>query len=247
MKWVWSPMEQFIIYPIISFNFSINNVIFFIMISAFISVSLTITHRGEIVATWWGILNESQYRTIQSMVENYIGSAYTVYMPLIYTLFHIILFCNLQGTMPYSTTSTVEVVMTLSLSFTQLVGTLQIGFMTHRLQLQSAFLPAGTPLGQAPLMIFLEALGYLTKIQSLGLRLAINLITGHVLVKTILSFIYTGYMEGTSIIIQSQPLFLLTQFQALEILIAYLQAYIFSFITCITIKDMATTGNQSFN
>jgi len=119
-----SPMEQFEIYPIFSFNFVINNVIFYFMIAAVISMTLATAHRGEIVATWWGILNESLYRTILSLVENNIGRNYSVYFPLLYTVFHLILFSNLLGMIPYSTTPTVEMVMTLSLSFTLLFGTI---------------------------------------------------------------------------------------------------------------------------
>jgi len=140
---------------------------------------------------------------------------------------------------PYSTTSTVEIVMTLSLSFTLLFGLLLIGVMTHRLYLFAAFLPAGTPLPLVPLMIILETLAYLIKVISLGLRLAINLTTGHVLVKTIIGFIWSAYLEGTSILFLILPLALLTLFLALEILICYLQAFIFTFIFCLTVKDIA--------
>lgn len=234
-----SPMEQFEIYPIFSINFTINNVIFYLLISMIISITLANTHKGEIVPTYWGIQHESQYRTILSMIENYVGRNYSVYFPLIYTIFYLILFCNLQGMVPYSTTSTVEIVMTLSLSFTLLMGTFFIGIMTHRLYLFAAFLPAGTPQAQVPFMIFQETLAYQIKIISLGLRQGINLTTGHVLVKTIIGFIWSAYLEGTNIFFLVLPLFILTLFQAQEILICYLQAYIFTFITCLTIKDMA--------
>ncbi len=81
-------MEHFVIYPVFSLDFTINNVIFYLMISAIISMTLATAHKGEIVSTWWGILNESLYRTILAMVENYIGRNYSVYFPLIYTVFH---------------------------------------------------------------------------------------------------------------------------------------------------------------
>lgn len=109
-----SPMEQYEIYPLLSFNLTLNNVIFYLIIAGLISVTLSSigTSRGEIVSNWWGILSESLYRTILSMVENYIGLKMTVYLPLIYTVFHLILFSNLIGLVPYSSTPTVEIVMT---------------------------------------------------------------------------------------------------------------------------------------
>ena len=104
------------------------------------------------------------------MVENYIGIKYTMYLPLIYTVFHLILFSNLIGMVPYSSTPTVEIVMTLALAFTLLVAVLLIGFLSHKLLLLAAFVPAGTPLALVLLMIVLEILAYITRTFSLGLR-----------------------------------------------------------------------------
>ena len=90
-------MEQFFIYPVFSLNFTINNVIFYFLISALISMALATAHKGEIVATWWGILHESLYRTLLKLVEDNAGSKLTVYFPVLYTLFHLVLFSNLLG------------------------------------------------------------------------------------------------------------------------------------------------------
>ena len=234
-------MEQYEIYPLQSLNLTLNNVIFYLLVAAFISIIITLvgTIRGELVSNWWGIQSESLYRTILSMVENYIGIKYTVYLPLIYTVFHLILFSNLIGMVPYSSTPTVEIIMTISIALTLLVAVLLIGFQSHKVLLLAAFLPAGTPIGQVPLMFVLEVQAYVTRTLSLGLRQAVNMITGHILAKVCVGFIWVAYLNGTSLIVLTLPLLLLTLFQGLELLIAYLQAYIFTFITCITIKDIA--------
>ena len=234
-----SPMEQYEIYPLLSQNLTLNNVVFYLLIAASIIITFSTLSTGPLVSTWWGILNESFYRTILSMIENFIGKKYTVYFPQIFTIFHMILFSNLQGLIPYSSTPTVEIVMTLSLSFTLQVGILFIGFLTHKLLLQAAFIPAGTPQGLVPVMLALEILAYMIKILSLGQRLAINMTTGHILMKVGISFVWVAYLKGTSFFVLALPLVQLTMFIAQEILIAYLQAYIFTFITCITMKDMA--------
>ncbi len=89
-------------------------------------------------------------------------------------------------------------------------------------------------------MIVLELVAYVTRTLSLGLRLAVNMITGHILAKVCVGFIWVAYLKGLSSLVISLPLLVpLTLFLGLELLIAYLQAYIFTFITCITIKDMA--------
>lgn len=107
------------------------------------------------------------------------------------------------------------------MAITLLFGILIIGFLSHKQYLFAAFLPAGTPLGLVPLMIALEVLAYGTRALSLGLRLAVNMITGHILVKVIVGFIWAAYLKGTSLLVLSLPLLLLTLFLALELLIAY--------------------------
>lgn len=234
-----SPKEQYIIYPIFNLNITITNVILYLFISAF----LTILQgkgimKGNILSNNWGILSESLYRTILQMIENFVGRKYSIYLPLFYSLFHIILFSNLLGLIPYSTTSTAEIVQTLSIAFTLQIGIFLIGILTHQLRILTIFLPSGTPLALIPIKIVLEILGYIFRIISLGLRLGINMITGHTLVKVIVGGIWVGYLKGTSIIILAAPLILLTTFLALEILISYLQAYILVFITILTLKDI---------
>lgn len=172
------------------------------------------------------------------MVENYLGYANMKYFPLIFTIFHLVLFSNFLGLIPYSSTSTVEFAITLTIAFTLLIGILIIGFIHHQLYLFAVFIPAGTPLGLVPLMIILEVIAYFTRLLSLGLRLSVNMITGHILTKVCINFIWLGYINGTSFFILIIPLALLTLFLCLEILIAYLQAYIFTFITCLTFRDM---------
>lgn len=238
---MFSPKEQYIIFPLFSVNLVINNVIFYLLISASLVLILGNLSNNKIISNNWGIFSESLYRTILSMIDNFIGPKYTKYLPLFYTIFHLVLFSNLIGLVPYTSTPTVELVMTLSIAFTLLIGILLIGFLTHKLYLLAIFLPSGTPLGLIPLMIFLEVIAYIFRTLSLGLRLAINLITGHILAKVVVGFIWMGYIKGVSYFILAIPLILLTIFFSLEILIAYLQAYILIFITILTLKDITMT------
>jgi ATP synthase subunit 6 len=110
------------------------------------------------------------FRTILSMLETFAGKKAVIFLPLFYSLFFLILFCNLLGLIPYSSTATVEIVLTLSLSFTLLMGFAVLGFLTHKLYLFAIFLPAGTPIALIPLMVALEIVAYLSRILSLGLR-----------------------------------------------------------------------------
>lgn len=229
---MYSPKEQYIIFPVFNINFVINNIIFYLILAAIITLLKGKgIKRGNILSNNWGILSESLFRTILLKIENFVGPKYSIYLPLFYTIFHLVLFSNLLGLVPYSSTPTVEIIKTLSVAFTLLIGILLIGFLTHQLRLLAIFLPAGTPLGLIPIKIFLEVIAYVFRTISLGLRLAINLITGHILAKVCVGFIWKGYLQGVSYLILAIPLVLLTIFLSLEILIAYLQAYILIFIT----------------
>jgi len=180
---IYSPMEQFDIFPVLSFSITLNNVIFYLLVGALISPLLQYIGVARILPTGWGIVGETLYRTILSMVANSTGK--TIYFPLLYTLFFLILFSNLIGLVPYSSTPTVEFVMTLTLAVTLLIGVLIMGVISHNTLLAAAFLPAGTPLPLTFLMIIIEVIAYITRTLSLGLRLAVNMITGHILVKVV--------------------------------------------------------------
>lgn len=237
----YSPMEQYEIFPILSFNLLIPHTIGYMQIAGIISIGITYIgtgikiKKGNQIPNVYSITHESLFRSILQMVDTYMN---TIYFPQIYTQFHIILFSNQIGMIPYSSTPTVEIFMTQSLSFTIQIGVLILGFITHKIYLQAAFIPAGTPLILIPVMIIQEIISYLSRTLSQGQRQAVNMITGHIQVKVAINFIWVGYLNGTSFQIQIIPMFLQTMFQAQEQLIAYQQAYIFCFITCITFKDM---------
>jgi ATP synthase subunit 6 len=190
--------------------------------------------RPEVVPTNYQIANESLFRTINLLISANLKSG--TFLPLIYALFFMILVPNYIGLIPYSTTGSTEIIITLTLAITSLVGIFIYGFLQQGVALTYLFLPAGTPLGLLPLMIPLEILAYLTRTLSLGLRLAVNLITGHILIKVLLSFL-PNIMH--SVILVSSLIIFLVLFISLEILINYLQAYIFVFITLITLKDFS--------
>ncbi len=255
-------MEQFEIEHL-SINVTTTNIIFYLLVAIAIVILIirffinSPSYYSTVVGNWWTVLNESIYRLLLEMTTDYIGGktnndnddsttnlAGLIYFTPIYSIFILVLFSNLLGLIPYSSTPTVEIVVTLALAFTLLVGVFYVGFLQHRFSLL-----AGTPLGLLPLMILLELLAYCTRTLSLGLRLAVNMITGHILAKVSVGFIWVAVynidinnnslvMILPALIAIAFPMLLLLAFLSLEILIAYLQAYIFTFITSITIKDL---------
>lgn len=244
---LFSPMEQYEVFPVQSLSIIVPHTIGFMLIAGMLSVALTFIgvganiKQGNQIPNAQTITHESLFRSILQMVDTYMN---TIYFPQIYTQFHVIQFSNQIGLIPYSSTPTVEILMTQSLSFTILIGVLFQGFISHKIYLQAAFIPVGTPIGQIPIMIIQEIISYLSRTFSLGQRQAVNMITGHIQVKVSVNFIWVAYLKGTTILIQVLPMFLQTLFQAQELLIAYQQAYIFCFITCITFKDISLRKNS---
>jgi F0F1-type ATP synthase membrane subunit a len=119
---MFSPKEQYIIFPVFNVNIVINNVIFYLLIAASLVIILGNISNNKIITNNWGILSESLFRTILLKIENFVGPKYTKYLPLFYTIFHLVLFSNLIGLVPYTSTPTVELIMTLSIAFTLLIG-----------------------------------------------------------------------------------------------------------------------------
>lgn len=142
---------------------------------------------------------------------------------LIFIVFNLIFYANLIGLLPYTFTFTANIFFTFNLALFLLFTAIANGFRLYRYALFGLFLPEGTPLLLALFIIIIELLAYLTRISSLGIRLTVNIITGHTLIKVVNGF-------PGSILIMLLPIIL-------ELLIAYLQAYIFTFIATITLKD----------
>ena len=121
----YSPKEQYVIFPIFSFNLVINNVIQYLLFAALLTILIGKgIKKGAVLSNNWGILSESLFRTILLKIEDFVGPKSSIYLPLFYTIFHLVLFSNLLGLVPYSTTPTVELVKTLSVAFTLLIGLL---------------------------------------------------------------------------------------------------------------------------
>ncbi len=239
-----SPMEQYNIYTVIPYiGQEINNVVFALILSLILSVSLLWVgiSKDEIKLNSWSVITEIMYHTNLRIVSAYIGNNNRIYFPLLYTIFYLILFSNVLGLVPYSTTSTAEIVITLTITTTMLLGILIIGYQNLNTKLFAVLLPSGSPIPLIALMVLLELLAYLTRILSLGLRQSINMQVGHILAKVLVGFIWQGVISAKgviSFILSLLPLVLLSVFLSQEILIAYLQAYIFVFIMCLTFKDI---------
>lgn len=245
-----SPLDQFEIRNLLSLDapilanlhISLTNIGLYLTIGTLIALILNIlaTNYNKVVSNHWSLSQESIYATVHSIVINQINANKgQIYFPFIYALFIFILVNNLIGMVPYSFASTSHFILTFSISFTVVLGATILGFNKHGLEFFSLFVPAGCPLGLLPLLVLIEFISYLARNVSLGLRLAANVLSGHMLLNILSGFVYQFFTSGIIFfIIGLLPLAFVIAFCGLELGIAFIQAYVFCILTASYIKDV---------
>jgi F-type H+-transporting ATPase subunit a len=240
-----SPLDQFEIRDLISLDapiignmhISITNIGFYLTIGGFLAFFFNILASNNIrriVANNWSIGQESLYDTIHSIVINQINSKNgQIYFPFIYALFVFILVNNLIGMVPYSFASTSHFILTFSLSFTIVLGATILGFQKHGLKFFSLFVPSGCPLALLPLLVLIEFISYLARNVSLGLRLAANILSGHMLLNILSGFTYNIITSGiVFFFLGLLPLAFIIFFSGLELVIVFIQSQVFLVLSC---------------
>ena len=195
-------------------------------------------NESKIIPNKWSISLESIFASINSMVREQIGSQSEIFLPFIYSLFFFILIANLTGNVPYSYTITTSIIVTLSLSFTILIGVTILGLSIHKIKFFSYFIPSGTPLALVPLLVLIELLSYSARAFSLGIRLFANMTAGHTLLKILSTFLLQ--MFSASVIVAVLTLIPFAIFMALiglELAVSFIQSYVFCILTCSYIRD----------
>jgi F-type H+-transporting ATPase subunit a len=244
-----SPLDQFEIRDLISLDLpvlanlhiSLTNIGLYLSIGAFLAIMLHLvgTNYNKLISNSWSISLESIYATVLSIVVNQINPKNgQLFFPFIYTLFVFILINNLIGMVPYSFASTSHFILTFAISFTVVLGATILGFQKHGLKFFSLFVPAGCPLGLLPLLVFIEFISYLSRNVSLGLRLAANILSGHMLLNILAGFTYNIMTSGFIFFFFGLlPLAFIIAFSGLELAIAFIQAQVFVVLTSSYIKD----------
>jgi F-type H+-transporting ATPase subunit a len=243
-----NPLEQFEIQELILirlFNYEIallNNTEIFQILGIITLLLITWIQGKQKLITKRTIIGEIYNTSLIKLVQEQVGN--TKYLPLLIAIFSIIIISNLIGMIPYSFTSTSQFILTLSFSFTVLIGVTLLGFKEQGIKFFSLLIPAGTPLGLIPLLVLVELLSYLSRSVSLGVRLGANMMAGHALIKIITFFSYSTIFNDLfsnfslfALIIAFIPIIFITALISLEVGIAFLQSYVFIALTCSYIRD----------
>jgi F-type H+-transporting ATPase subunit a len=209
-----------------------NSATFMVLSVLAISTFLVLgMRRHALVPGRWQSMAELSYVFIANLVKDTVGNEGRPYFPFILTVFMFVLFGNMLGMLPYGFTFTSHIIVTFALAITVFLGVTAIGLIKHKLHFFSFFMPPGVPIYLAPLLIPIEIISYLSRPVTLSLRLFANMLAGHTLLKVIAGFVIAMGLAGVF------PLALIVVLIALEFLIAFLQAFIFTILTCMYLHD----------
>jgi F-type H+-transporting ATPase subunit a len=233
-----SPLAQFEIKTLIplqvgDINVSITNSSVF-MIATVLVISLFLVmgmRRSALVPGRWQSMVELSYIFIANLIKDTVGSEGRPYFPFIFTVFMFVLFGNLFGMLPYTFTFTSHIVVTFTMALFVFLGVTLIAIAKHKIRFFTFFMPPGVPMYMAPILIPIEIISYLSRPISLSVRLFANMLAGHTLMKVFAGFIFALGVFGIA------PWAFIVALTGLEIVIAFLQAYVFTILTCLYLND----------
>ena len=235
-----NPMHQFEVYRIGpeinigALNLSFTNASLFMAISAMTILFLLFigTKKKLLIPSRIQLITEMSYTFVAKMINDTAGSNAKPFFPFIFTLFMFVLFCNMVGMLPYSFTVTSHIIVTFVLAALVFIGVTIIGFIKHGIKYLELFVPKGVPIVLLPLIVVIEIISYLSRPVSLSVRLFANMMAGHTMLK-----VFGGFVISLGLLGGWLPLSFSVALTGLEILVAFLQAYVFAILTCIYLND----------
>jgi F-type H+-transporting ATPase subunit a len=188
---------------------------------------------------------ELSYEFVASIIRSSAGEEGMRFFPLVYSIFMFILVSNLIGIIPYAFTVSSQIIVTASFALLVFFTVMIYGFYKNGLKFFKIFVPAGIPIYILPLVVAIEIISFLTRPLSHSVRLFANMLAGHITLKVFAGFVALlgtslgaiGWIGGVA------PLALTVAIYALEILVAFLQAYVFAILTCIYLNDALHPGH----
>jgi len=235
-----NPMHQFEVYRIgpeinlNGLNLSFTNASLFMILSAASILLLLLlgTKKKSLVPSKMQLVTEMSYSFVAKMMNDTAGSNAKAFFPFIFTLFMFVLICNMVGMLPYSFTVTSHIIVTFVLAAIVFIGVTVIGFIKHGIGYLRLFVPKGVPIVLLPLIVIIEVISYLSRPVSLSVRLFANMMAGHTMLK-----VFGGFVISLGLLGGWLPLGFSVALTGLEILVAFLQAYVFAILTCIYLND----------
>jgi F-type H+-transporting ATPase subunit a len=241
-----NPIEQFEIheyFPVIKIaghQIAFTNSAVYMLLAVALTAALMLGSTGgrRLVPTRMQSVAELSYEFIADMIRSAAGEHGLKFFPLVFSLFMFVLFSNLVGLIPYTFSVTSQIVITASLALLVFFTVIIHGFWQHGLHFLKLFAPSGIPIYILPMIVVIEIMSFLARPISHSVRLFANILAGHITLKLVAGFVtmigafgFAGWLGATLPLVFTVALF------ALELLVAFLQAYVFAILTCIYLND----------
>jgi F-type H+-transporting ATPase subunit a len=244
------PIHQFDIHRIIplqigGWDVSFTNSSLFMLLAVALTVGFLIlaTQSRSLVPTRLQSLAEISYEFIADMLRDSIGKEGMKYFPFVFALFMFIFFCNMLGMIPGAFTVTSHIIVTAALAAIVFLTVLIIGFAKNGLHFFKLFVPSGVPIYILPLVTLIEIISFLSRPVSHSVRLFANMLAGHITLKVFGGFVVMLLGAGSFAVLSPLPLIAAVALTALEFLVAFLQAYVFTMLTCMYLNDALHPGH----
>lgn len=234
---VFKPLDQFEVYRLFGEGpvhwYTVTNVTLWMAIAIACVVLLLVIGTGKraIVPSRTQSVAESLYGLVYTMVEDVTGKDGIKYFPYIFTLFIFILFSNFLGLLPMSFTTTSHIAVTAVLAFAVFIAITILGFVKNGVSFLGMFWVTSAPLALRPILAVIELISYFVRPVSHSIRLAGNITAGHAVLKVFAGFAQVGFVIAPIAILGIVAIY------ALEVLVAGIQAYVFTILTCVYLKD----------
>ena len=241
---VFHPMDQFLVKPLFGGTevhwYTPTNVTLWMALTILaVTVMMVIgTSRRAVIPSRSQTIAELGYGFIRKMVEDVAGKDALPYFPYILTLFLFILFANFLGLIPMAFTTTSHIAVTAVLAMLVFVGVTVLGFVKNGAGFLSLFWVSSAPLVLRPILALIEVISYFVRPVSHSIRLAGNMMAGHAVIKVFAAFAPLVLLStGIGLLVTPLSILAITAIYALELLVAFIQAYVFTILTCVYLKD----------
>lgn len=239
------PIHQFGVHKFIDINIdgydvSFTNASLFMVLTlvAIVALLLLGSRAKAVVPGRMQSLVEVTYEFVAGTLRGAAGEGGMRFMPLVFSLFMFVLTANMFGMVPYFFTVTAQIIVTAALALLVILTVTIYGFYRHGTHFLHLFVPSGMPKAIIPLVAAIEVISFLSRPLSLAVRLFANMLAGHITLKVFAGFVVTlsglGYLGFLGALL---PLLMVVALTALEFLVAFLQAYVFTILTCMYLND----------
>lgn len=246
---VFHPMDQFIVSPLggdgpVSWYTFTNAALWTSFAVAAVFLLLVVgTSKRAVVPGRMQSVAELAYGFVYKMVEDICGKEGVKYFPYIMTLFMFIVCANFLGLLPTAFTPTSHFAVTVLLALAVFFVVTILGFVKNGTAFLGLFWVASAPLALRPVLAVIELISYFVRPVSHSIRLAGNVMAGHAVMKVFAAFAPMILISGIGVLVTPVSVLAITAIYALEVLVAFIQAYVFTILTCVYLKDALHPGH----